>query len=82
MNMKKIFQEESIKILKILGLVTNIEEINQNELMSKKHNKVCRVFNYIEQLLISVSTVTGCVSIYAFASLVDIPTGITSSALD
>ena len=82
MNMKKIFQEESIKILKILGLVTNIEEINQNELMSKKHKKVCRVFNYIEQLLISVSTVTGCVSIYAFASLVDIPTGITSSALD
>ena len=82
MNMKKIFQEESIKILKILGLVTNIEEINQNELMSKKHKKVCRVFNYIEQLLISVSTVTGCVSIYAFASLVDIPTGITNSALD
>ena len=82
MNMKKIFQEESIKILKILGLVTNIEEINQNELMSKKHKNVCRVFNYIEQLLISVSTVTGCVSIYAFASLVDIPTGITSSALD
>ena len=82
MNMKKIFQEESIKILKILGLVTNIEEINQNELMSKKHKKVCRVFNYIEQLLISVSTVTGCVSIYAFASLVDIPTRITSSALD
>ena len=24
-----------------------IEEINQNELMSKKHKKVCRVFNYI-----------------------------------
>ena len=25
-----------------------IEEINQNELMSKEHKKVCRVLNYIE----------------------------------
>ena len=24
-----------------------IEEINQNELMSKKHKKVCRVLSYI-----------------------------------
>ena len=24
-----------------------IEKINQNELMSKKHKKVCRVLNYI-----------------------------------
>ena len=42
-----------------------IEETIQNELMSKKHEKVCRVLNYIEELLISVSTVTGCVSISA-----------------
>ena len=26
MNMKKIFKEESMEILKILGLITNIEE--------------------------------------------------------
>ena len=32
-----------------------IEEINQNELMSKKHRKVCRVLNYIEHLFILVS---------------------------
>ena len=25
-----------------------IEEINQNELMNKKHKNFCRVFNYIE----------------------------------
>ena len=42
-----------------------IEETIQNELMSKKHETVCRVLNYIEELLISVSTVTGCVSISA-----------------
>ena len=32
-----------------------IEEINQNELMSKKHRKVCRVLNYIEHLFLLVS---------------------------
>ena len=58
-----------------------IKEINQNELMSKKHKKVCRVLNYIEYLLILVSTVTGCVSISALISLVGIPIGIMSSTI-
>ena len=58
-----------------------IEEINQNELMSKKHKKVCGVLNYIEHSLIVISTITGCVSISAFASLVCIPIGIMSSAI-
>ena len=58
-----------------------IEEINRNELMSKKHKKVCTTLNYIEHFLILGSTITGCVSISAFASLVGIPIGITSSAI-
>ena len=37
--------------------------------------------NYIEDFLILASTNTGCVSISAFASLVGIPIGITSSAI-
>ena len=49
--------------------------------MCKKHKKVCGVLNYIEHLLILVSTVTGCVSISDFSSLVGIPVGITSSAI-
>ena len=49
-----------------------IEEINQNELMNKKNKKVCRVLNYIEHLLVLIST---------FASLVGIPIGITSSEI-
>ena len=57
-----------------------IEEINRNESMSKKHKKVCRVLNYIDHSLTVISTITGCVSISAFASLVGIPIGITSSA--
>ena len=49
--------------------------------MSNKHKKVCRVLNYIELSLILVSKFTGCDSISIFASLVDIPTGTTSSAI-
>ena len=37
--------------------------------------------NHVEHLFILVSAVTGCVSIFAFASLVAISVGITSSAL-
>ena len=47
--------------------------------MSKKHEKVCRVLNYIDHFFIAISKITGCVSISAFASLVGIPVGITSS---
>ena len=49
--------------------------------MSKKHKKVYRVLNYIEHLLISISTISGCVSISAFASLTGISRGITISAI-
>ena len=59
-----------------------IEKINQNELMSKNHKKVYRVLNYMEHFLILISTVTGCVSISAFASLVGIPIRMTNSAIE
>ena len=58
-----------------------IKEINRNELMSKKHKKACTTLNYIDHFLILASTITGCVSISAFATLVGIPIGITSSAI-
>ena len=53
-----------------------IKEIKLNGLMSTKHKKVFTVLNYIEHLLILASTVTGCVSVSIFASLVGIPVGI------
>ena len=58
-----------------------IKEINQNQSRRKKHKKIYRVLNYIEHLLILISTVTGWVSISVFASLVGIPIGIASSAV-
>ena len=59
-----------------------IEEINLNRLMSKKQKKVCTTLNYIEQFLIVGSTITGCISISIFDSLVGILIGITSSAIE
>ena len=58
-----------------------IEEINHDELTRKKHKKVCTTLNYIEHFLILGSTITGCISVSAFASLVGIPIGITSSTI-
>ena len=49
--------------------------------MSKKPKKVCRALFYIDHLLTLISTNTRCIPISAFASLVGIPTGITSSAI-
>ena len=58
-----------------------IREINRNELISKKHKKVCRVLNYTDHSFIVISTITGCISISAFASLVGIPIRIASSTI-
>ena len=49
--------------------------------MREKYEKTCKYLNYVEQLHILVSTVTGCVSISAFASLVCVHVGITSSTI-
>ena len=50
-------------------------------MINKKHRNVSKLLNYIEDLLILASTVTGYVSIYILAFLVDILIGITSSAI-
>ena len=49
--------------------------------MSRKYKKVCTTLNYIEHFLILASTITGYISISAFASLIGIPLGITVSAI-
>ena len=58
-----------------------LEEIKQNELISRKYKKVCKTLNYIEHSLILVSTITGYILISDFASLIGIAIGITSSTI-
>ena len=49
--------------------------------MSEKYKSACKYLNYVEHLLSLVSTITSCVSISAFVSLVCVPVAITSSAV-
>ena len=49
--------------------------------MSEKYEKTCKCLNYVEDLLILASTVTGCVSVSAFASLFPVVVGIMSSTV-
>ena len=58
-----------------------LEEIKKNELMSKKHKTFCTILNYIELFLILAFTITVCISISAFSSLIGIPIGIMSSLI-
>ena len=57
-----------------------LAEIKQIELISKKHNKVCRTLNYINHFLILAFTISRSISISVFATLIGIPIEITSSA--
>ena len=56
------------------------EEINPNELRVRSIKSFAEFWTKFNTCLIS--TITGCVSISAFASLVQIPIGITSSAIE
>ena len=58
-----------------------LDEIKHNDVMSEKYKKTYKYLNYVEHLLILVSTVTGCISISEFVSSFCVPVGITSSAV-
>ena len=58
-----------------------IEEMNRNEMMTKKYRNISTTPNYIEHFLILASKIPGSVSITAFSSLVGILIRITSSAM-
>ena len=49
--------------------------------MSKKYKKICRNLNYIDHLPFVISTISGCLSISAFPSVVGIPIGIMSCTI-
>ena len=61
-----------------------LEEMEQNEVISRKYKKVCATMNYIEHLLILASLITGCISVSTFDSLLGMSSatgwGIMSSA--
>ena len=58
-----------------------LDEIKNKYLLSEKYKKACKYLNYVEHMLILDSTITGCVSVSAFASLAHVPAGITSFSI-
>ena len=58
-----------------------LEEIEQNKLMSRKYKRVLTTLNYIKYFLILTSTITGCIWVSDFASLLDISIGISIGVL-
>ena len=58
MHEKNIYQEFKLKKIDEMRNYL-IEELNQNKLMNKKHEIVCRVLNDIDRLLIIISPITG-----------------------
>ena len=49
--------------------------------MSKMYKKISTILIYTEHCIILGSTITGCISVSDFASLVGIPIGILGSAI-
>ena len=58
--------EENISQELWLKNINFLEEIQQNEMISRKHNKFCITLKHIEHFLILASAITGCISISAF----------------
>ena len=70
-------------ILKNIVEIRNyfLEEIEQNELKSRKHKNVCTTLNYIEHFRIVPSIITGFISVSDFVSFLGIPKEITTYAI-
>ena len=58
-----------------------INEINERKSYSKKLNKYVTIFDYIDKILIILSTTSGGISIISFTSIIGVPAGIASASL-
>ena len=58
-----------------------ITEINKRELMSKNLSKYISYFDYFDKSLIVLSVTSGGVSVASFATVIGVPTRITSASL-
>ena len=72
--------EENINQELWLKNIDFLEEIQQNKMISRKHNKFCITLKHIEHFLILASTITGCISISAFAPFLVISIAFTGYA--
>ena len=58
-----------------------LDKTKHNDIMSEKYKNTCKCLDYVEHLLILALTITGCISVSVFASLVAISVVITSGTV-
>ena len=56
-----------------------INEINERKSYSKKLNKYVTIFDYIDSILIILSTTSGEISVISFTSIIGVPAGFASA---
>ena len=78
-NKTNLLEQTKYRLSEIIGIENYFhQEINQRKLCIKKLSKYNTVFDYINKILIVLSTTTGGVSIISFTSIVGAPAGIAS----
>ena len=80
---KTVLSEQTkLRLSEIVGIENYLhQEINQRKSCSKKLNKYVTAFDYIDKILIVLSSTSSGVSIISFTSIVGVPVGITNASL-
>ena len=77
----KLSDQTKFLLYEIIGIENYFyKDINQQKLDSKKLNKYITIFDYIDKILIILSTTSGGISIISFTSIIGVPAGIASTS--
>ena len=80
---KTVLSEQTkLRLSEIVGIENYLhQEIKQRKSCSRKLNKYVTAFDYIDKILIVLSSTSSGVSIISFTSIVGVPVGITNASL-
>ena len=74
-------EQTKFRLSEIIGIENYFNtEINQRKSYSKKLSKYVTTFDYIDKILIILSTTSGGVLIISFTSIIGVPAGIASAS--
>ena len=77
----KVSDQTKFRLSEITGIENYFyQEINQQKSYNKKLNKYVTIFDYIDNILIILSTTSRRISIVSFTSIIGVPAGIASTS--
>ena len=77
----KLSDQTKFRLSEITGIENYFyQEINQQKSYNKKLNKYVTIFDYIDNILIILSTTSRRISIISFTSIIGVPAGIASTS--